>query len=370
MAVAKRIFGVVGIVFGALGILLAIIAIVAVWAVNKPVTDGVHDLLNTADAALVTVDDVLVRADSGLQEARGFVSDVAEAIPGTELAGRIDNLLGLVEAAATAADSANTVVGLSNKVSNLWRDDDPNAPETTIEKLSTTLDELATRLAEIDQKAKDLQERDVIGEIATQIDGEIAGVQDGLNEVSSSVGEAQATVADLHVAIPRWINISSVILTILFIWMGVAQFALAAYGWQWFQVPPPDKEIEPAPGPALIVEGEAAESPPEEPAAETLTEKIEDADETAQKEPAEEASEEVDTTKILGEIQEHQADAEKLIKARGRENYAAAAGNLVQAKALYEGLGQVDEWEAYIAALKERNSHLRALMEELEKAGL
>jgi uncharacterized Zn finger protein len=368
MALAKRIFGVVGIVFGAVGILLAIISIVAVWAVNKPITDSVHDLLDTADAALVTVDNVLVRADSGLQEARGFVSDVAEAIPGTELAGRIDNLLGLVEAAATAADSANTVVGLTNKVSNLWRDDDPNAPETTIEKLSTTLDDLATRLAEIDQKAKDLQERNVVGEIAAQIDGEIAGVQDGLNEVSSSVDEAQTTVADLHVAIPRWIDIASIILTFLLIWMGVAQFALAAYGWKWFQVTPPDKEIEPAP--ALIVEGEAAESPSEEPAAEALTEKVDDADETAQKESVEEASEEVDTTKILGEIQEYQDEAEKLIKARGRDNYTAAAGSLVQAKALYEDLGQVDEWKAYIAALKERNSRLRALMEELEKAGL
>lgn len=367
---AKRIFGVVGIVFGAVGILLAIIAIIAVWALNKPVTDSVHDLLDTADAALVTVDDVLVRADSGLQEARGFVSDVAEAIPGTELAGRIDNLLGLVEAAATAADSANTVVDLTNKVSNLWRDDDPNAEETTIEKLSTTLDDLATRLAEIDQKAKDLQERDVIGEIATQIDGEIAGAQDSLNEVSSSVDQAQTTVADLHVTIPRWINISSAILTLLFIWIGVAQFALAAYGWQWFQVAPADEEIETGLAPAQIVEGEAVESPTEEPAAEALTEKIEEADETSQKESPEKASEEVDTTKILGEIQEYQDEAEKLIKARGRDNYTAAAGNLVQARVLYEELGQVDEWEAYIAALKERNSRLLALMEELEKAGL
>jgi uncharacterized Zn finger protein len=148
----------------------------------------------------------------------------------------------------------------------------------------------------------------------------------------------------------------------------VAQFALAAYGWQWFKIASPDKAIEPAP--ALIVEGEAAESPAEEPAAEALTEKIEDTDETAEKESAEEASEEVDTTKILGEIQEYQDEAEKLIKARGRDNYTAAAGNLVQAKALYEELGQVDEWKAYIAALKERNSRIRAFMEELEKAGL
>jgi hypothetical protein len=379
MKLAKRIFGVLGMFFGAIGILLALAAIIGVWAVNKPITDGVHDLLDTADAALITVDDVLVRVDSGLQEARGFVSDVAEAIPGTELAGRIDNLLGLVEAAATAADSANTVVGLGNKVSNLWRDDDPDAPETTIEKLSTTLDDLAIRLAEINQKAKDLKERNVVGEVATEIDNEIAGVQDGLNEISVSVDEAQTTVADLHVAIPRWIDIASVISTLLFIWMGVAQFALAAYGWQWFQDQSSDKEIDSTPAPALIVEGVEAKSAledpaPSQPAAEALTEKIAETDEMPEEETAEggaqSAAQDVDVTKLQGDIQEYQDEAEKLIKARGRDNYTAAAGSLVKAKNLYEELDQTDKWEAYITALKERNSRLRALMEELEKAGL
>jgi hypothetical protein len=291
---------------------------------------------------------------------------VAEAIPGTELAARIDGLLGLVEAAATAADNANTVVGLTNKVSNLWRDDDPNAPATTIEKLSTTLDELATKLAAIDQRAKDLQERNVIGEIANQI----ASVQDGVKNISGSVDEAQTTVADLQIAVPRWIDTASIILTFLFIWMGVAQFALAAYGWRWFKVESTDKE-EPAlaAGPVLIDEGQKPESVDEEAAPESSTAVIDEGEKPSEEKSLDEMPE-VDESDLRNEIKQYQDEAEKLIEARGRENYDAAAGNLKQAKDLYEELGQSGEWEAYISDFKARYSQLRALQDELEAVGL
>jgi uncharacterized Zn finger protein len=79
---------------------------------------------------------------------------------------------------------------------------------------------------------------------------------------------------------------------------------------------------------------------------------------------------EVDETGLRNEITQFQDEAEKLIEARGRENYAAAAGNLKQAKDLYEELGQRGEWETYISDLKARNSRMRALQEELEEVGL
>lgn len=267
MNIVKKIFGVVGIILGALGILLAFGAIAAVWVVNTPITDGALDLLDIADGALITVDDVLGRTDDGLQEVRTFVSDTAEAIPGTELAQRVDNLLVLVESAAEAADSANTVVGLANKTSGIFRRDDPDAEERPIEKLSTTLDNLAVRLAEIDQKAKDLKERNVVGEIATQIDSEIAGVQDGLSDINTTAGEAQVVVTDLKVAVPRWIDTVSIILTLIFIWMGIAQLALAAYGLQWVKGPTAQKALETEQPPALVEEIEK----PAEPAMEETT---------------------------------------------------------------------------------------------------
>lgn len=66
----------------------------------------------------------------------------------------------------------------------------------------------------------------------------------------------------------------------------------------------------------------------------------------------------------------YQKQAERLIANRGRDNYNTAAGLLAQARMLYERQGQGETWQAYIAGLREGNRTLRALKEELDRAGL
>ncbi len=61
---------------------------------------------------------------------------------------------------------------------------------------------------------------------------------------------------------------------------------------------------------------------------------------------------------------------EKLIAARGRDNYTIAAGYLAWVRALYQRLGEEDYWQLYIADLREQHRRLRALKEELNRAGL
>jgi uncharacterized Zn finger protein len=59
-----------------------------------------------------------------------------------------------------------------------------------------------------------------------------------------------------------------------------------------------------------------------------------------------------------------------LIRAQGRENYAAAAGYLARVRDLHRRRGQGDVWRRLIADLRERERRLRALQDELNKAGL
>ena len=61
---------------------------------------------------------------------------------------------------------------------------------------------------------------------------------------------------------------------------------------------------------------------------------------------------------------------ERLINARGRENYQQAVGHLTRVKRLYAKQGLEAEWHTYITNLRNSTKNLRALKEELEKQGL
>ncbi len=62
--------------------------------------------------------------------------------------------------------------------------------------------------------------------------------------------------------------------------------------------------------------------------------------------------------------------AEALIAARGRDNYAVAAGYLKRVRDIYRRLGQEEAWQALITRIRTENKTLRALKDELQKAGL
>jgi hypothetical protein len=55
---------------------------------------------------------------------------------------------------------------------------------------------------------------------------------------------------------------------------------------------------------------------------------------------------------------------------RSGKNFQAACSYLEKVRALYEKLGEGETWTDYMAALREQNRNLRALKEELVKAGL
>lgn len=61
---------------------------------------------------------------------------------------------------------------------------------------------------------------------------------------------------------------------------------------------------------------------------------------------------------------------QRLINARGRDNYATAAQHLGQVRALYQRLGEAETWQTMIASIRQEQKRLRALQEELTKAGI
>ncbi|MFW6184588.1 MAG: tetratricopeptide repeat protein, partial [Chloroflexota bacterium] len=66
----------------------------------------------------------------------------------------------------------------------------------------------------------------------------------------------------------------------------------------------------------------------------------------------------------------YQKKIERLIKARGRDNYAIAARLLKRVRSLYRQLEELDAWDHYISAVRNQKPHLPALLDELQKAGI
>ena len=62
--------------------------------------------------------------------------------------------------------------------------------------------------------------------------------------------------------------------------------------------------------------------------------------------------------------------AKQLIRARERDSYTTAANYLARVRKLYQRLGEDKTWQALIADIRQQNSSLRALKEELNKVGL
>jgi uncharacterized Zn finger protein len=62
--------------------------------------------------------------------------------------------------------------------------------------------------------------------------------------------------------------------------------------------------------------------------------------------------------------------AKRLIQARGRDNYTTSANYLSRVRELYQRLGEDKTWQSLIGDIRQQNSSLRALKEELNRVGL
>jgi catechol 2,3-dioxygenase-like lactoylglutathione lyase family enzyme len=69
-------------------------------------------------------------------------------------------------------------------------------------------------------------------------------------------------------------------------------------------------------------------------------------------------------------IEIYQRHAEQQIAQKQRKYYQYACEYLVKVRALYQKIGENEKWKSYIAGLREKYHTLRALKEEMAKAGL
>ena len=229
--VLKRIAGLVGIALGTIGFILSLAAIVAIWAVNTPLTESTLQFLNRIEIGLTVAGEGLDQADVTLTEVRDQLTAVTEAFPAEEMIRFIEDVESILAAAQSTADTASTVVGLANAVPFIGGG---GSTTPTLDQSSQTLEEISTKLEAVRAALVSRSEGSGSG-LLGQIDAEIAQLQGLLQNVDGSVEDSTTVVVQLQLDLPGWIDIASVVFTLLLLWLGLAQMSLLAHGWEWFR---------------------------------------------------------------------------------------------------------------------------------------
>ena len=89
----------------------------------------------------------------------------------------------------------------------------------------------------------DVQERrseaaeDLVGSITSrtsEIGGFLDDVQSDVDDLRTQIGDLQTRVATLKGRVPLWIDLGSIAITLLFLWLAISQVSVFIHGWSLF----------------------------------------------------------------------------------------------------------------------------------------
>jgi transposase-like protein len=235
--IVKRIFGGIGVFLGGLGLVLSIALVIVVWVVNKPVTDRAVELVGKVEIGLTVANTGLDQADDTLSNVRQQMRDLTEAVPLDGLLSTITDIIALVDGIQSTVDTAGSVVGLADTfpVSLLRRDAEP-VETPKLDEASNTLGEISAGLGNVEAALIERQESG-LGRLGTEVDDQINDFQILIGDVNQGVEDGITATVQLQEELPGIIDTIAIVLTLLFLWLGLAQYALLVNGWHWVRWP-------------------------------------------------------------------------------------------------------------------------------------
>jgi methyl-accepting chemotaxis protein len=254
-----RIGGLVLIILSIIILVLNVAGIVGAWAVNEPLTKGVVGILEPVEQTLDLAGDLLDRISAGVERARGVVSTIDAAAEllgdnieenrpllnliskalGDELGPVVENVGEIVSTARAAATTIQNALEIVDGLPFVSLGED-GLESTRIEKMANRISDVATSLEELDtsvQERRSEATEEIVGRITSRT-AEISAFLDDLqSEVEgyrAQITDLQERVAILKARVPLWIDLGSIGLTLLFVWLGLSQVSIFIHGWSFF----------------------------------------------------------------------------------------------------------------------------------------
>jgi len=293
----KRMLGIIVIVISVVVLVVSLGGVVGTWVVRADVARVVGDVVTLADTTLQRAQDGVGRVNNQLDQTRSTISTVnttintigdkvdennvillaIDQIAGTSLSPAVDNL------SKTANDLYDKVVAVNSKVETLSRIPPFRGKGDILDKVSTVLngvEQTAQDLANFRQAVSDAKSSVTQRTVAvltaplTRIDNTLQSIQTAVGGVQKTLSEVQASLTTFQSTVLFWLNLESVLMTLLLLWIALSQYNLILVGWAMFREKsgdePPAMSTSEATTPKLTaaggdaLPGEAQESEPVE----------------------------------------------------------------------------------------------------------
>ena len=246
MTTFKKVVAIIVMVFAVIGMAACIAGVIGSWAINEPLTRDAVMLLTGVSKTLQVADSALTDANDGVVIARGVVGQVQgiTASAGDQLeASKVDQLATLVQgkltdAVATLERAYRTIVGTADAINGVVATVN-RVPGVRITPLDTAeIDKLTGLITDISGTLKQVVggieavRSGVSDAVATlreavdRLDNRLSGLVGVIEQIQPKIREAQESVDGLILRAPGLIDLFSIILTALLLWLGFAQFGL------------------------------------------------------------------------------------------------------------------------------------------------
>lgn len=245
MPTLKKVLAVAAAVLAVVGVIACLVMLWFSWSLNTPVTESLVRIVTGAERVLAVVDRGLVRLDDGLETALGAVTKVEETVQSvgetiveTDLAFAVlertvgDTLFPRLESASeTLTTLRETVLAFNDALEAANRLPFFDVPTLTdeLQTAADAVEDARTRVAEIRTEMQAIKEEQVsrpvtfvtdrTGPIADRLDTAL----DTVAATQSSIAARQVRLAALRERLPRLIDLISIAVTLIVVWLIAAQ---------------------------------------------------------------------------------------------------------------------------------------------------
>jgi len=259
MKIFKRILGIAVITISVFFIFVCLLGVFFCWSINTPITNAITAVFTGVERVLTASDNGLERVNSKVYDAQTSIDTIEENV---EMAGEtlsetsiiyevLDRTVGeeLFPKIAAASDtimairdsliSFNEILESANEIPFV-------SVPTLTEELDSAAESMATIQSDVEETRAELKEMKeeaiskpvtAITDRTTRISNGLKAAQQNLSNTQDNLRENIETISSIKARVSLLIDLTSIALSFIFLWLAFGQVGLITLAWNSLKVP-------------------------------------------------------------------------------------------------------------------------------------